>query len=351
MSRRSLLVDAWPEPDRIAWTRATAEGDVFDGRGLAAHWVGASRDAVTASYGRWLAFLAACEPSALADRPVQRLTNNRLAGYLEHLAQTVGTVGRHIYLDRLRGAVRVMFPGEMPQNLSRLVARLRHEKQPRSNAARIVTTARLIALGEKLMREAAGPAGEITDLLAYRNGLMIALRGARPIRRRTFSLIRIGTHLRRVGEEWRMVFDGSETKSGRPFEITVPERLTSLLERYVREVHPRIAGAHRHDGLWAGRHGGPLVGAQIYGVITARTREAFGQPISPHLFRHCAATTIAIVQPGRIGVARDLLATPRSPPPMATTIRPAQSMRAGSMPMSSPVSAPEQGDLPNMAAN
>jgi hypothetical protein len=29
--------------------------------------------------------------------------------------------------------------------------------------------------------------------------------------------------------------------------------------------------------------------------------------VNPHLFRHCAATTIAIVQPGQVGVARDLL--------------------------------------------
>lgn len=80
-----------------------------------------------------------------------------------------------------------------------------------------------------------------------------------------------------------------------------------FLERYLREVRPLIRGAHRHNGLWAGTKGCPLNGQAIYGAIAARTRAEFGHPIGPRLFRHCAATTIAIMQPERIGVARDLL--------------------------------------------
>jgi integrase len=247
------------------------------------------------------------EPEALFDHPVQRLSKNRLAAYLDHLTPSVGTVGRHMYLARLRDAFRAMFPGEVPQNLSRLVARLARERQPRSKASRLVTTARLVGLGEILMREAAGPRGAITDAIAYRDGLMIALLGARPVRRRTLSLMRIGTHLIRIGEEWRMVFGGPDTKSGQSFEMTIPARLVPSLERYLSEVRPLIAGADRHNGLWPGTRGSPITGPGIYQVVTRRTRSAFGQPISPHLFRHCATTTIAIIQPGRLGVARDLL--------------------------------------------
>jgi hypothetical protein len=72
-------------------------------------------------------------------------------------------------------------------------------------------------------------------------------------------------------------------------------------------VRPLIRGAHLHNGLWAGTKGCPLNGQAIYGAIAARTRAEFGHAIGPHLFRHCAATTIAILQPERIGVARDLL--------------------------------------------
>jgi integrase/recombinase XerD len=305
--RRALPFDAWPEPDRIAWTEAVAEGDIFDGLGPAARWAGSTRSAVIAAYGRWLSFLAVSEPPTLAVPPVERLTQDRLTRYLDHLAETAGTVGQHMFFAKLRDAVRVMFPGKVPQHLSKLVARLERQCQPRSKAARIVMTTRLTALGIELMKGAIGAEGQGIDHVAYRDGLMIALLSRRPIRTRTFSLIGIGTHLRRVGEEWRMVFEGPETKSGRPLEKTVPERIVPFLESYLRDVRPLFLGASRHEGLWAGTKGGPLKGKAIYGIFAARTRSAFGQPIGPHLFRHCAATTIAILEPGRIGVARDLL--------------------------------------------
>jgi hypothetical protein len=136
---------------------------------------------------------------------------------LDHLAETAGTVGRWAYFAHLRDAVRV--PGRVPQILARLVARLEGECRPQSKAARIVATPRLAALGMKLMKGAIAIDEDAVDFVAYRDGLMIALLAERPIRRRTFSLIRIGRHFRRVGEEWRMVFDGLETKSGRVFEI------------------------------------------------------------------------------------------------------------------------------------
>jgi integrase/recombinase XerD len=305
--RQGLPLGAWPELDRNAWAGATAEGDIFDGRGAAAHWAETTRNVVIAAYGRWLGFLAEFEPSALAESPTERLTGDHLERYLDHLAQTAGTVGQWAYIAHLRDAVRVMFPGNVPQILSRLVARLERECQPRSKAARIVATPRLIALGEKLMSDAVIIGGKVADLVAYRDGLMIALLAARPIRRRAFSLIRIGVNLRRVGEEWRLVFDGSEMKSGRGFEITVPERIVPFLERYLREIRPRFSGATEHHGLWVGTKGGPLTDKAIYRIIAERTREAFGQPVNPHLFRHCAATTVAILQPGRIGIAKDLL--------------------------------------------
>jgi len=243
----------------------------------------------------------------LAVHPIERLTKDRLTRYLSHLAETAGTMGRHMFFAKLRDAVRVMYPGNVPQHLSRLVARLESECRLRSKAARIVTSARLGELGTKLMKEAVGLDDKKASPVGYRDGLMIALLALRPVRLRTFSLIRLDRHLQQVGQEWRTVFEGSESKSGRAFEITVPENVVPNLEYYLREVRPKFTGADRHDGVWASTKGGPLTANAIARVITERTRQAFGQSVNPHLFRHCAATTIAILQPGRIGVARDLL--------------------------------------------
>jgi integrase len=157
------------------------------------------------------------------------------------------------------------------------------------------------------MKDAETAEGGVASLVVHRDGLMIALLSLRPIRRHTFSLIRIGVHLKQVGKEWRIILDRSETKSGRPFEIAFPQRITPFLEHYLRQVRPKILGASKHDYLWASTKGVPLTDKAIYGIITNRTRQAFGQPVNPHLFRHCAATTIATLQPGRIGIARDLL--------------------------------------------
>jgi site-specific recombinase XerD len=110
-----------------------------------------------------------------------------------------------------------------------------------------------------------------------------------------------------VGDQWRVIFDGPETKSGRPFETSVPEWIAPFLERYLREVRPMFLGANQHDGLWVSRKRGPLTYKAISRIITNRTRAAFGEPVNPHLFRACAATTIALLDPGRIGIARDLL--------------------------------------------
>ena len=51
-----------------------ADGDIFDGRGPAAHWSAGSRRSVASGYGRWLGWLAAEEPEALLLPPASRLT-------------------------------------------------------------------------------------------------------------------------------------------------------------------------------------------------------------------------------------------------------------------------------------
>lgn len=53
--------------------------------------------------------------------------------------------------------------------------------------------------------------------------------------------------------------------------------------------------------------GAPMTRNAIYMRVTARTRDGLGRSINPHLFRDCAATSIAIDDPGHIGIASRLL--------------------------------------------
>jgi integrase len=300
--RPALKYVDWPEPDRIAWTAAVAKGDRFR-RGYAAHWSPLTRCKAEKALCRWLGYLVAFESPALIEHPVARLTVDRLARYVDHLAETVQSVGRCTYLEHLLMALRVMFPSEPLQILKSVAAHLRGQRQARPKIW--VITPRLIALGEKLIAEAGH--GRTLWNVGYRDGLMLMLWPSRPVRLRAFAQIQIGKHLRKIGEEWRLIFEGPEMKSGRPYQATLPRQVTPFLEQYLAEVRPTFPRANQHDALWLGAHGGPLRPDSISQQLGNRTKAEFGDRIPPHRFRHCAASTIAVFAPSEIRTAVGLL--------------------------------------------
>jgi integrase len=298
-----LPVPDWPEPDRIALETAFASESRFC-RGPAAHWAPETRHGVTKAQGRWLGFLAVFHPSSLAEPPLDRVTEDHLTHYVVHLSETVGSVGRHIYLRNLQKAFGVMFPGKVPGILTFLVALLNRECRPGSKAW--VPTLQLVALSKEMMQHAIGDNSE-HGIVLYRDGLMIMLWALRPERRRGFAQIRIGQHLCRIGDEWRLIFAARERKPKRPSEMTVPQTVVPFLERYLRDVRPLFPNAGNYDALWLGMKGRPLSPHSISRLIARRTEAAFGHRIPPHRFRHCAASTIAMSAPGQIDLAARLL--------------------------------------------
>ena len=61
------------------------------------------------------------------------------------------------------------------------------------------------------------------------------------------------------------------------------------------------------EALWISSHGSAMTQQAIYDRIVARTRAAFGKGINSHLFRDCAATTLAHADPKNVGIAAPLL--------------------------------------------
>ena len=59
--------------------------------------------------------------------------------------------------------------------------------------------------------------------------------------------------------------------------------------------------------LWISRFGNPLTDKSIRHQLKAHTKSAFGIAITPHLFRDCAATSIAIHDPDQVRMAATLL--------------------------------------------
>jgi integrase/recombinase XerD len=115
------------------------------------------------------------------------------------------------------------------------------------------------------------------------------------------------------GDAWWIQIPATETKTKDPIEEPWPEMLVPHLQTYLADHRAGIAALRAprmgasSDGLWLSVYGPPMTDNGIYDCIVARTSEGLGQPTNPHLFRDCAVTSLAIDDPGNIGIASRLL--------------------------------------------
>jgi len=302
-----LRPDLWPQADQVAWAAAFVVGDPFDDQGPAAHWRPRSRQSIASGYGRWIGWLKETDPEALKLLPAERVTQARMRRFITDLKAQVGPSGLANYVKHTYDAIRVMAPDRDWEWLKTWKSRLEREMRPKRDRHKTPDPCRLVDLGCSLMDTADLNALHHAGMIRFRDGLLIMLLALRPFRRRNIADIRIDQHLVRVGEEWMVLHDASETKNHEPLDFSVPHAVVPYLERYLTEVRPRFPGAEGHDGLWASTRGRPLSEDRVYKIICRRTQEAFGFVVRPHLFREAAATNIAIDDPENIHVARDLL--------------------------------------------
>ena len=148
---------------------------------------------------------------------------------------------------------------------------------------------------------------------AYRDGLMIALLASRPLRLRNLTGLALDRTLVQRGDEWWIQIPAAETKTNDPIEVPWPKMLEPHLETYLSDHRAGIVtlrgfcSGTAGNALWLSMYGVPMTDNGIYTPIVARTREGLGQAINPHLFRDCAATSIAIEDPAHVGIASRLL--------------------------------------------
>jgi integrase len=309
MSRKALPFNQWPIADQFAWKAAMATGDRFDGRGAASHWSEASKNSIRAAYGRWLGFLKQNFPLLLDRAPVGRVTPDSIGAYIKLLNNEVAASATQIYIDHLLCALRVMIQSHDWHWLKPVVRRLERDVIPKAKRHRMVDSARLFDLGVSLMHqaEAKPDARPLEKAILYRDGLLIAILAARPLRRRTLSIIRLNQHIHRIGDHYGLTFSSADTKNKQPIEYSLPVLLTAYLDRYLGHYRGLFPNATFHDGLWASAKGCPSTGGSLYRRIVIRTQEAFGFSVNPHLFRDCAATTLAIRKPEHVLVGASLL--------------------------------------------
>ncbi len=322
-ARRCLKIDAWPELDRQAWLAALEDGDFFQPQGTAVGWKPRTQKKVSVAYGRWLTWLDRLDRLDRGARPADRVTPENVGSYIEHLNK----IGNSPYtvLGRIRdliNAMKAMAPDRDWGWIQGVARRLRRRVKPvRNKKTRVVPSYDLWRFGFELMEEAEGPDGgsRLARAGRYRGGLVISLLAARQLRRRNSGSIEIGHHLVKEGERYSLRFDGAETKTGSAIDNLVPAALNPYLERYLSYHRPFLAqrtgrwknrlpdlpspGKH----LWVSNYASAMSEGAIYEQVRNLTRAKFGRALGTHMFRDCAATSVAIEDPEHVFIVPSLL--------------------------------------------
>lgn len=326
LGHAALPISEWPGADRAAYARACTPGDPFDAAGPAARWRPRTHLALTGAYARWLGYLLSQACVLGEEAPPDRVTPDRIAGYARFLTQRCAPVTVSSYLGQLHMMLRDVWPERTWRWLCDLQARYQRFAEPsRNKAARIVPQQDLLLLGCDLMREATAlampdnlKAGPGHPALIYRDGLLIALLAMRPLRQTNLLGLQLSTGLRRTGAGWTIQIPASESKTHVALNMAVPDILVAPLENYLATYRPRLltmrgpsipvhpsqrAGAH----LWVTRCGTSMGTGALQKALERHTRRRFGHHVNVHLFRDCAATSMADDDPGFVRLAADLL--------------------------------------------
>jgi integrase/recombinase XerD len=303
-----IRVADWPDADRAAWLAAQRPRDPLDpGVGIAGRWKSSTRRLIEEGYGHWLGWLHRTGKLDLDSDPADRASRERVGLYLEMLRNSglapYTVAGR---LHHLGDALRTIAPDRDWIWLLRGSSRLHNSATPTRDRAACLRPAQDVrALGFDLMHAADHDRfrTNLDRATLFRDGLLIAFLVVRPFRSRNLHDIEIGRQLQRGDTGWLLSIDPSETKTGVALNCSWPADLTDKLDRYISVHRPvllacRLKPMVTLEALWISRHGTAMTTHAIAYEIKSRTETEFGQPINAHSFRHLAATTIAIANPG-----------------------------------------------------
>jgi integrase/recombinase XerD len=321
-ARRVLKVAAWPVADQRAWHHACRDGDILEGAGLATKWAPQTVECVAKAYGRWLGWLARQDRLDPAIGPSERIERSLIAGYVSELQALVAPNTVVMYVTYLALALRALAPDHDHGWIRTVVARrLKAIARPvRRKRDLLVASEDLVRFGLALMTEADGStdASDYRRVTDFRDGLIIALMAARPIRRGNFASIEVDRHLIREKTGYRLQFAASETKTHVPIEFVIPPELCPFLDRYLSHYRPMLNIPSSHwngvrvlvpvgNCLWVSNYGSAMSAGAIYDRVTKRTKAKFGQPINPHVMRDCAGTSTAIEDPDHVRIIAGIL--------------------------------------------
>ena len=293
-----MPLDLWPDADRKAWRAACQPAARLRGGGAAGHLRPASRELHERHYGHFLGFL---ERNGMLRRDLHAAANvtpENVDAYLAEAKARMSSTTVHAALYCLRSAARYMMPSLELDWLNEIVKDVALEAQPRSKFDRLVLPERLIEAGLALIQEAehSRTMTKLAQADQVRNGLMLAILGFHPIRRKNFAALEIGRSFVKICGRWWIVLSAAETKEKRPDERRVDQLLLPFVDRYLDQYRPvLVLLSSPPAALWlSGRHGGRITDKYVTTLVGATTLSTLGVRVTPHLFRTSAASGAAI---------------------------------------------------------
>jgi hypothetical protein len=309
-TRIELTRSKWPDADRSAWASIVRSGDILDEAGAGAHWSQGTRTKYAQSYGFWLGFLKERGWLDAAADPPSRVTPEAVSVYIRDVSErcTIETVVMR--MAEFLWVVRAMQPDGDWQWLENLLRRLRRRCRPSElKPAPAVSASDVYNAGLTAMR-ATSDAPELPDrerAIRFRDGLILSLLIARPLRLRTFLNIDIERNLVRETDGYLLVLAAEDIKTKRPAEYSAPTDLVSWIDRYINHYRPMLLGNKTSARLWITKDGNPMSVSGFTKRLVTITRDTFGVPFRAHAFRHIAATSITTEDPEHVRIIASIL--------------------------------------------
>ncbi|NGO62459.1 hypothetical protein G6N76_02140 [Rhizobium daejeonense] len=310
----SMKLKDWPGRDRELWHKALQPGDILDDDvSPASAWRPATRRSTEKAWGTYLFWLETSGSLEPDDTPVKRVNLASMSSFIALYSvgraelTVAGTVRGIAYMLRATAP-----PDGMPW-LTKLAHRLMNNAASvRPKLPRMVSISDLASLGLKLMADGRAMLanGKADGAMTFRDGLMIAALVSRPMRRRNFAALRLGVSFLVTDAGARVVYPAEETKRQQPIDFFYPDWLHEHFDFYLARVRPILIHSGKSEDagwLWLGRRGTVLTENSIGTIIGATTEEHLGRRVSPHLFRDCAATDVALHDSSHVGISKSVL--------------------------------------------
>ena len=214
--RRSRPVEEWPQRHRDAWDRARQPGDRLRPGGPASRWAPRSLAKTAHGYGRFLTWCDRQGKLSPDSSPGEGVTDRAVADYIDNLLAVGNSTQTAICrIEELYSALRVMAPDKEWRWLYQFVGQLQDEALPsprRLAQEQYAHAQNLLDLGVALMAqaEAADNFTKLQQAMMFRDGIIIALLAARPIRLDNVANLEIGRSVIGDGCSYKIVLDAEE---------------------------------------------------------------------------------------------------------------------------------------------